>query len=335
MCGNWNENRDSILVAWRTSDNQSVECDPRCTIDSTCFGTVPRFATATGNDAHSKGGEVKFVSGAVGDFRAKTSSSTVDAADTTVSGWRTTDVLGWKRFDCRIVDNTGKPTGTFGDVGPYEHDDGGPSIQVENVGCTSLKVKWIARGASADTLPTPVKYEVFQDGSEVREDTSPQNPGNWENETFAGLEQGHVYEYFVRTTDADGEIAESNKAYNTPCCSPPCDAERPGGGARAALTDAEADFPLGLGHTGANPSAGVGSISWSIPRAQEGAQYDLSLFDVAGRRVTTIAKGTAKAGKYSQEVVSNRRDSSARSGVFFVRLRVGTLVITRTVVVLR
>ena len=90
---------------------------------------------------------------------------------------------------------------------------------------------------------------------------------------------------------------------------------------------------LGVGPIVPNPSRGVGSVSWSIPPAHAGAAYDLSLFDVAGRRVRTLASGTARAGRFTQELTFRSRDGAALpSGVFFLRLRVGAELHGSTVV---
>jgi hypothetical protein len=330
------------VIAWRAVDNQNAPaCSLRCSYADSCFGTVARFGNAGVNpnheETHSKGGEAKFVNAVDGDFRAKTSSATVDGGDSTAVGWRTTDVLGFKRYDCRIVPNTGEPTGTYADIGPYEHDDGAPTIQVEP-SCEKLMVTWIARGASADTLPVPAYYQVLLNDEVVRVNNSPQTPGTSVAEVLSGLDEHQVYSVVVKTADPDSEKAVSNTVWEAPCCSYPCAVERPGGGKAAAgiSRESEVDFPLALGQPRPNPSRGPSAISWSIPRAQAGASYELSLFDVAGRRISTIATGMAKPGRFAHEL-SFRPDGGGAmaNGVFFLRLRIGTQVICRTVVLVR
>jgi hypothetical protein len=64
-----------------------------------------------------------------------------------------------------------------------------------------------------------------------------------------------------------------------------------------------------------NP-ARVSLVSFSLPRA---ANVDLSVFDLAGRRLATLAHGELPAGRYSREW----RGGELGAGIRFVRLRVG------------
>ncbi len=65
-----------------------------------------------------------------------------------------------------------------------------------------------------------------------------------------------------------------------------------------------------------NP-ARISSISFSLPRS---ADVDLSVFDLAGRKIATLAKGSMPAGQYTREW----NGSDAGAGIYFVRLRVGS-----------
>ena len=77
-------------------------------------------------------------------------------------------------------------------------------------------------------------------------------------------------------------------------------------------------------------------LRWSVPRSQAGAAYDLSLFDVAGRKVSTIATGMARAGRFTQEVrFRSTGGESLPNGVFFLRLRVGSETLMKTLVLAR
>ncbi len=73
-----------------------------------------------------------------------------------------------------------------------------------------------------------------------------------------------------------------------------------------------------LGALWPNPAGGPTRIAWSIDR---GARVELSVFDLAGRRVRTLARGRFGAGSYSARW--DGRDAHGRrvaSGVYFVRL---------------
>jgi hypothetical protein len=67
-----------------------------------------------------------------------------------------------------------------------------------------------------------------------------------------------------------------------------------------------------------NP-ARVSTVSFSLPRS---ADVDLSVFDLAGRKVATLAKGNLSAGQYTREW----KGADVGAGIYFVRLRVGTEV---------
>ena len=150
----------------------------------------------------------------------------------------------------------------------------------------------------------------------------------------------------VRITEVDnGQFAESNTIVGSTACSypaPPCETELWGGGGEGegagarASREEEVDFPLDLSRLQPSPSRGASTVSWSVPRALAGAPFELSMFDVAGRKVVSLAKGTAEAGRFVREL-SFRSDEgvSLRNGVFFVRLRIGSQSVLRTVVVSR
>jgi flagellar hook assembly protein FlgD len=74
-----------------------------------------------------------------------------------------------------------------------------------------------------------------------------------------------------------------------------------------------------LGHNSPNPFNPVTSIDYDIPAG--GGVVDISVFDVAGRRVATLYSGHHDPGTHS--VTWNGRDSRGRSvasGIYFVRL---------------
>lgn len=65
-----------------------------------------------------------------------------------------------------------------------------------------------------------------------------------------------------------------------------------------------------------NP-ARVSNVSFSLPKS---ADVDLSVFDLSGRKVATLAQGNLPAGQYTREW----NGAGNGAGVYFVRLRVGS-----------
>ena len=329
------EPADSILINVRGGP-QGGDCNNgNCTAyPDRCFGTLARFKQAfTSLEQHSKGGEPTFVDTAGGDFKPTSSSSVIDAADTTVAGWATRDVRGFVRHDYAAVANTGNPAGTYRDIGPYEFDlaPGAPTLALVSFGNKSVAAEWINAGDDGD-VGTAGTYQVLTKSG------APGAPGTSQCAVVTGLNGCAQYQVSVMIMDQDnGQTAVSSVVIGSTTCSgglAGCSA-RPGSAPSAAVLGEE-DFPLVLGPADPNPSTGTSTLTWSIPRGRVGVQYDLSLFDVAGRKVSIVAKGAAKAGRFAQ-VVSFRASggTALRNGIYFLRLRIGDQVMGRKVILVR
>jgi len=85
-----------------------------------------------------------------------------------------------------------------------------------------------------------------------------------------------------------------------------------------------------------NPTSGSLDLHVALAAAEAGAPLDLSVYDVAGRRVATLRNLNPGAGRHV--VRWDLRDATGRdvsAGIYFVRLRVATKTLTRRVVVVR
>lgn len=340
----WDEAGDTTLIAWRAQDNQET-CKVRCNVASTCFGTAARFAAATSvnpsaNELHSKQGETQFVDVSASNFRPFWSSPVVDAADTTITGWVATDLFGFARHDCAGKSNTGKPAGTFADIGPFEYDDGMSPVDSVGGAYNAVSIGWTGSGRYGNASYKPIWYRIYVD--EVLKRTKIASNMSWPGTIIeAGISASpcHTHSVYVTTlaestSASHKDVTQSNSVSVTSCCSPRCSDGRELSSRRPR--EENADFPLALEWSGANPSRGVGMMAWAIPRAQAGVSYDLSLFDVAGRKVSTIAKGMATPGKFTQELwFRSRNEAVLPNGVFFLRLRVGSDILNRTLVLTR
>jgi flagellar hook assembly protein FlgD len=69
----------------------------------------------------------------------------------------------------------------------------------------------------------------------------------------------------------------------------------------------EADNRLSLGPGAPNPASSEAAISFTLPAAMP---VDLAVYDIAGRRVRTLASGDAAAGEH--RVTWDRTDSDGR-----------------------
>jgi hypothetical protein len=116
------------------------------------------------------------------------------------------------------------------------------------------------------------------------------------------------------------------------------DAERTGYTGTPILLDAgDAAPPTALEFAAPwpNPARGSLRLSWGVPREQAGARFELTVFDLAGRRVQTVAQGAARAGRHS--ATWNLRDeggSPVGNGVYFVRLALGGQARSQKLIVL-
>ena len=92
---------------------------------------------------------------------------------------------------------------------------------------------------------------------------------------------------------------------------------------------------LELGAPQPNPAREGVAFAFGVPAGQEGAALELSIYDLAGRRVQTVARGPARAGRgVARWDLRDARGGRAPAGVFLARITVGGRVLTRKVVVL-
>jgi hypothetical protein len=83
-----------------------------------------------------------------------------------------------------------------------------------------------------------------------------------------------------------------------------------------------------------NPFNPITTIGYGIPAG--GADVNISIYDVAGRRVRTLVDEHRPAGLFSvQWNGENDRGQSVASGVYFYRMRAGEFVETRKMLLLK
>jgi hypothetical protein len=119
--------------------------------------------------------------------------------------------------------------------------------------------------------------------------------------------------------------AQHTGFFNTP---PTLDA--PGGSAADLPTHVEFAAPQ------PNPARGGTRIAWGVPAGREGANFEIAVFDLSGRRVRTLASGVARPGRFSASWdLRGAHGEGAAAGVYFLRLQLGAESHTSRVVVLR
>ncbi len=84
-----------------------------------------------------------------------------------------------------------------------------------------------------------------------------------------------------------------------------------------------------------NPARGRARMEFGVPVALGGQTYELAIFDLTGRRVSTVDRGIARAGTFS--LTWDLRDAErnpVRGGVYFARFAVGAEARTQKLVVM-
>jgi hypothetical protein len=85
-----------------------------------------------------------------------------------------------------------------------------------------------------------------------------------------------------------------------------------------------------------NPARAGTRVRWAVPADRVGAMLDVSVYDLSGRRLQTLAHGVARSGRFSEQWnLHDSRGSAASAGVYFVRLSLGPEIRTQKLVVLR
>jgi hypothetical protein len=84
-----------------------------------------------------------------------------------------------------------------------------------------------------------------------------------------------------------------------------------------------------------NPAREGVVLATGVPITENGAAFELAIYDLAGRRVRTVAQGIARPGLgEARWDLCDARGARAPAGVFLARWTIGTSTLTRKVVVL-
>jgi hypothetical protein len=91
-----------------------------------------------------------------------------------------------------------------------------------------------------------------------------------------------------------------------------------------------------LGPPAPNPATAMAIAWYAVPPASAGQPFELAVFDLAGRKLRTLDRGIARAGRYPVEWNLRRGDGApVTNGIYFLRYTLGSVTQTRKVVVLR
>jgi hypothetical protein len=97
-------------------------------------------------------------------------------------------------------------------------------------------------------------------------------------------------------------------------------------------TAGEAIAEFALSRPVPNPTSGTARVDYAIPRD---SRVTLSLYDMQGRRVATLADGLVSAGRHQAVWSGTTGGRSASAGIYFLRLQAPGVNISRRLVVTR
>lgn len=182
----------------------------------------------------------------------------------------------------------------------------------------------------------PISSEAgFASAAQVYPAPPTLGPGAVHCQLLSGLETCTSYYFAIKTVDDAGNWSPiGNVRQGTTHCSGQtemtCDTGLPNGpGSDAAPRSLE------LGAPTPNPADNGFTLRFGVPLDQAGQAYECGLFDVAGRRVVTFARGRTTAGYHSLRLERSTIPRGLPAGRYYVRLDVGARHLTTGLVLLR
>jgi hypothetical protein len=83
-----------------------------------------------------------------------------------------------------------------------------------------------------------------------------------------------------------------------------------------------------------NPARARSVLWYAVPAAAAGSPFEIAVFDLSGRKLRTLERGTARAGRFAVEWnLRDGQDAPVGNGVYFVRYTLGSVIHSRKVAV--
>lgn len=149
----------------------------------------------------------------------------------------------------------------------------------------------------------PMLYSDFVEGTRAK--------------PLISLEPGQTYYWRVRARSAAGETSWVNGSFSTSLTAVNIDEDAPGLPHKVTLHPA---YPNPF-----NPST---TVRFDLPNSQD---VDLAMYDVLGRRLSTIRSGTLPAGQHSVLLDAG----TYATGVYIVRLSTPTSILTQSITLIK
>lgn len=181
-----------------------------------------------------------------------------------------------------------------------------------------IRLNW-----SANTESDIAGYLVYYgsesgvyEGVMANEGESPITISTFENFDLSGLpDAGSQYFFILKAFDLSGNVSEASNETETTI-------------ATSIFEDKELPSSFSMEQNYPNPFNPSTNISYKIP---ESANVELTLYDMLGRKLTTIFSGRKAPGSYEITVDL----SSYSSGIYLYRMQAGTFVQTRRLTLIK
>lgn len=218
------------------------------------------------------------------------------------------------------------------------------NLAAGQIGKNSSTITWTAPGDDGAT-GTALSYDLRRSTTTITDAnfssatplaTAPPDPaGSSECAGTGSVSPSTTYYYALKTTDHAGNtsalsnvlsIRQASSGVSYTCSD----------GAFAQPTVPEAPAELEFSVSEAGRSGGPVDFVVQVPPSKQGEPLDLSIYDLTGRQLRTLARSAATAGQLT--LSWDRRDDGGAKvtrGVYFARLRVGSEDLVRRVIFLR
>jgi hypothetical protein len=197
--------------------------------------------------------------------------------------------------------------------------------------------EWRGRPSAYDLRcsSTPITPANF--GSATPIPTGPPDlAGTQQCAEATGLTTCRPYWFAIRTRDdCNTWSSVSNVVMARPACgagqaTDSCD-ESPTS-SRSEPDDFEIPRAIEFALGGSNPVVGPSAVAFGIPASMAGQRLEISIFDLAGRRVRILHSGTARAGRFRMQW---NQGAAIPSGAYFLAMRLGEEARVRKLILVR
>jgi parallel beta-helix repeat protein len=298
---------------------------------ATAYATVAAYSTASGQDAHTKQVDPKFTSAATADFHLLAGSPAIDAAMSSAANWPATDAAGGARVDDPATANTGVGPVVFADLGAFEFvptvqpKDRAPVVTAPGTvkGAPTQLVTFTVAAMDSDgdaiTSLTMVAVKMPANSGATFTPNATNTAGTFSWTPTAKM-AGNFSVKFVATNKLTGSATTTLQIKAT-------------GGKKHAGTGDDPQDPgvpvVAMSEGSPNPSSRAVSFALDLPEASD---VDLSVYDMQGRRVYQESQ-SLPAGRSSVSWSGlNANRQRVGTGLYFVRAKVGDVVMVRRVV---